>query len=197
MKVFLKLSFMWIGFLIFIKKIIKIMFFKKKKLFFLFLFLLFPQSVTLLESFDEKNYDFFEIIFDDDTPFYSKESLSYHHTYFITILSSLTCLSSIFLLYLYNPHNMFSFNFRDNMIINCHNIDQLFFLLESELPELDYLELWVVLYELDVVVDYKPFAINFLKNMILNIYSNNAIEDPNYVRKLLVALISEIEAQYY
>lgn len=168
-----------------------------KKLLFIILLLMFPKKDVLLESVDEKNQDFFETIFDDDTTFFSKESLPYHKIYFITIISSLICFSTGFFLYLYNPYNISSFNFRDTTINNCHDIDILFFLLENQLSETEFLKLWEVLDQLDKVVDYKPFAIRFINNMVISSYSNNLLEDPNYVRKILIALISEIESQYY
>lgn len=168
-----------------------------KKVLFIILCLMFSPKNTLLESVDEKNQDLFETIFDDDTTFFSKEFLPYHNMYFITIIGSLICFSTGFFFYFYNPYNISAFNFRDTAINNCHDIEALFFLLENQLSEVEFLKLWEILDQLDTVVDFKPFAIRFIKNMVIDTYLNNLLINPNYVRKILIALIFEIESQYY
>lgn len=179
------------------------MYIKKKKIFyklfknfvFLVLLLLFPTMVTFLETIE--NIDLFDIIFDDETSFFSKEALPYHKNYFFGLMISLFFMSSIFFIYFKDPYNISSFDLQNSTLLSCKDIDQLFFLLEDQLSKKEFFELLKVLYQLDTITSYKYFAINYINNMLTDSYLNDFSKDPYYVRKILIALIIEIESQYY
>jgi hypothetical protein len=193
-------------FLFFLKKNIafkelKLMFIKYKKIFyqifknlFFILLLFFFPIVTFLET--NENIDFYSIIFDDETSFFSKEALSYHQKYLIGIIISLFCISSGFFFYYNDPYNI-SIVALQKDVLSYQNIDQLFFLLENQLEKKEFFGLLSVLSKLDVITGYKYFAINYINIMLTNSYSQDFSRDPDYVRKILVSLIIEIESQYY
>lgn len=178
-----------------IKKKKKIFYKLFKNFFFLILLLFFPTIVTFLETIED--IDFFDIIFDDETSFFSKEALPYHKNYFFGLTISLFFISSVFLLYFKDPYDISSFDLQKGTLLSCKDIDQLFFLLEDQLAKKEFLDLLKVLYKLDVITSYKYFAINYINNMLTDSYLNDFSKDPCYVRKILVALIIEIESQYY